>query len=140
MHQENVFRLDLPADLKYLNVLDALVSAVLSRADNLPDSEATTYNAQLAIHEISTNIVEHAYSGIEGGRIEVTLTLFENPFRLIVDLKDTGRPFDPATVEEPDLEQGQVRGYGLFITRNLMQEVTYHREMNSNFWQLVMET
>lgn len=138
MEQPDVIRLNLPASYKYLNVVGASVAAMLSRLEQLPDPEINTHKAELAVHEICTNIVEHAYSGCEDGRIEITLTVYQQPARLIVDLKDSGTPFEPTTVPEPDLERGQIRGYGLFLARKLMDEVTYYQDRNHNYWQLVI--
>ena len=138
MGQPDVVRLDLPASYKYLNVIGASVAAMLSRLEHLPDPEITTHKAELAIHEICTNIVEHAYAGREDGRIEITLTIFQHPARLVVDLKDSGTSFEPTTVPEPDLERGQIRGYGLFLARKLMDEVTYYQDTDHNYWQLVI--
>ncbi len=138
MSQPDIIQLDLPASHKYLNVLGACITAVLARVEGLPNSEATAYNIQLAVHEICTNIVEHAYKG-RVGRIGVTLTVWQSPRRVSVELVDTGEAFEPANVAEPDLNHGQVRGYGLFLTRKLMDEVTYQRGIEANRWQLVKD-
>jgi serine/threonine-protein kinase RsbW len=54
-----------------------------------------------------------------------------------VELRDTGEAFDPADAAEPDLDGVQIHGYGLFLARSLMDEVSYRREQDSNLWQLV---
>lgn len=140
MPQGDLIRIDLPASHKYLNVLGAAIMATLNRVEAMPEPEITAYNVQLAVLEICANIVDHAYGGSEAGRIEVALTISYQPFRLTVDLCDRGCPFDATKVGQPDLENGQVRGYGLFLTEALMDEVTYRRGVeNDNQWQLVMK-
>ena len=138
MGQPDVIRLDLPATYKYLNIIGASVKAILARLENLAEPDAVSHRAELAIHEICTNIVEHAYEGQEDGRIEITLSIFRQPAHLTVDLKDDGCPFEPANVAEPDLEHGQVRGYGLFLVDKLVNEVSYHRDNQQNYWHLVI--
>ena len=140
MPQTDLIRFDLPATHKYLNVLGTAIVAMLNKVEAMPEPEITAYNVQLAVHEICTNIVDHAYNDCETGRIEVALAVSYQPFGLTVDLRDTGRPFDAAKVAAPDLKRGQVRGYGLFLTKTLMDEVTYRRGIeNDNQWQLVMK-
>ena len=128
--------LDLPASLKYLNVVGACITEMLTRAEYLSEPDVTAYNLQLAVHEICTNLANHAYAGIQGGRIRLTLCLCTNPHRFTADLFDTGAAFDPSTVPAPDPEAGQVSGYGLFLARELMDEVRYERRTTGNFWHL----
>ena len=52
-------------------------------------------------------------------------------------VSDTGRQFDRDGVAEPDLDNGQVRGYGLFLIEQLMSEVIYSPVPNGNQWRLI---
>ncbi len=130
-------RLDLPADNKYLNVVGACLEAFIERIDHLEDAHSTAYNIQLAVNEIFANIVVHAYEGMVGQRIGMTIRLIPGPRRLLVELADTGNPFDPSLVPEPNLEDVQIHGYGLFLARNLMDDVSYTRHPDGNTWQLI---
>lgn len=136
MSEDDVIRLDLPATHKYLNVLGAGVTEMLARVEGLDDSAMVAYNVQLAIHEICVNIVNHAYDGTGHGRIGITLGWEPEARRLTVDLDDTGRSFDIATVPDPDLEQVQVHGYGLFLVREFMDTVEYRAGPGGNRWHL----
>ncbi|MGB0386349.1 MAG: ATP-binding protein [Ardenticatenaceae bacterium] len=127
MKPADVIQLDLPATYKYLNVLDTFTT-VLEGAEGLQDPTAMAYNVQLAVHEICTNIVGHAYSDDSLGRIKITLILSQDPRALTIDLHDTGRAVDLREIAEPDLVNAQVRGYGLFLVRQLMDEVSYHSQ------------
>ena len=132
-----VIRLDLPATHKHLNILGACISELLVRVENVAEREAITYNLQLAAHEACANIIDHAYVGDLERRILVTLTLFECPRRLIIELHDTGYSFDPAAIPEPNLDEAHDHGYGLFLMRSLMDEVTYASQPEGNHWALV---
>ena len=132
-----VIRLDLPAEHKHLNVIGACLNAILERVDQISDKEMLAYNLELSLHETCTNIVEHAYSEQEG-RIRVAMSVINSPQRqLIVDLHDTGASFDLSDAKDPNLEGAQVHGYGLFLMRQLLDEVVYRSSEASNHWRLV---
>lgn len=134
---QNAVQLDIPASLKYLHVLGACLASTIACAQNIIDPEIVTYNAQLALHEVCANIMLHAYAhNPEGGRIQALFVLNPLSNNLIIELLDSGQPFDEESVKEPNLEQGQVHGYGLFLARHLMDSVKYQRQLDQNFWCL----
>ena len=132
-----VIRLDLPASHKHLNILGACISELLVRVEHVDDREAIIYSMQLAAHEACANIIDHAYAGDSGRRILITLTLAGCPRRLIIELHDTGFSFDLAAVPEPNLDEAHDHGYGLFLMRSLMDEMTYTSRPEGNHWALV---
>jgi serine/threonine-protein kinase RsbW len=136
LHDDDL-RLDLPASNKYLSVLGANLDAFIERIEGVAEPRVAAYNIQLAVNEICANIIAHAYRGAPGGRVVVTARLLAHPRRLLVELADTGAPFDPSQVAEPDLEGVQIHGYGLFLTRSLMDDVAYERRPEGNLWRLI---
>jgi serine/threonine-protein kinase RsbW len=134
-----IVRLDLPASHKYLNILGACIAELLVRVDGIEEREVLTYNIQLAAHEACANIVDHAYAGELERRIEIILTLAGPPRQLIIDLHDTGSAFDLSSVPTPDLDQAHDHGYGLFLIRSLMDEVTYTPRSGGNHWCMVKQ-
>ncbi|GAC1360273.1 MAG: ATP-binding protein [Herpetosiphon sp.] len=137
MNETDVVRLDLPASLKYLNILGACVEAFLTRVESVAEFTVVCYNVTLAVHETCTNIINHAYEPGQAGRIGITLQLMEGPRRIVVEVRDTGRSFNLDAVPEPDLDEIQVHGYGLFLIQALMDRVTYEPGANQNRWELV---
>lgn len=133
----DAFRLDLPAANKYLNVLGACLDAFIERIEGVAEPRVTAYNVQLAVNEIFANIVTHAYDDAPDGRVDIVAMLASDPRRLLIDISDTGIGFDPATVAEPDLEDVQIHGYGLFLARSLMDDVAYTRRPDGNNWRLI---
>lgn len=136
-HLAEIIRLDLPATAKYLTILSACIAEMLARVDNLPERDTITYNIQLAAHEACANIVDHAYAGALDKRILINLTLKQHPMSFVIDLYDSGQPFDLETTPTPNLDQPQVHGYGLFIIRSLMDEMVYRPQPGNNHWSLV---
>jgi serine/threonine-protein kinase RsbW len=131
----NVVQLKIPASYQYLNLIGVCVAAMLEKVDNLTNKETLAYNIELAVHEICTNIVEHAYAGL-GGTIALQLQIAENPQRFIIDITDSGQSFEIADVAKPTLEEPQIRGYGLFLVHELMNEVIYKPDTARNQWHL----
>lgn len=87
-----------------------------------------TYKVETAVDEACSNIIEHAYGGENIGVI-VCSCIIETDC-LIIELKDTGKPFNPAAVPQPDtsapLDERQGNGLGLFFMRQMMDEVQFH--------------
>lgn len=137
LQHSEIIRLDLPARYAYLHILSDCIAEMLSQVEDINDRDLLTYNIQLAAHEACTNIVNHAYGGDCEGRITIVLALMPRPPRLVIELRDTGKPFDIGSVPEPNLEEAQVHGYGLFLIRNLMDSVTYTPRSGDNYWCLV---
>ncbi len=134
---DETLRLELPATLKYLNVVGACVAEMLAQVEDVADMATLSYTVQLGIHEICTNIVQHAYTQQqEHKRIAVTMEMRAQPRCLCVTLWDNGKHFEQSEVQEPLLDEGQVHGYGLFLVRNVMDEVTYSRQPEGNCWRL----
>lgn len=89
--------------------------------------ERAVYAVQTAVDEACSNIIEHAYGGEGRGPIECTCRIDDDG--LTVTLRDYGRPFDPTGVPRPDihasLEDRQEGGLGLYMMRQLMDEVRF---------------
>lgn len=130
-------RLDLPARHSYLHLLSDCVVDMLRLVEGVSDFETLCYNIQLAAHEVCTNIIHHAYGNSEQGRIEIVLQLeFAETPTFTIDLHDSGRPFDPDSYSDPNLDEVRVHGYGLFLIRHLMDTVTYTPAAGHNHWCL----
>ena len=114
-------------DAKY-DVLDEIREFVAEIARQVNFSEKEIYSIQLAADEASTNIIEHAYAGIPDGKIEVEC--FVDKGVLTIVLHDHGKPFNPASVPEPNLKanlsERKIGGLGMYLMRKLMDEVTYN--------------
>jgi serine/threonine-protein kinase RsbW len=136
IRKNGYFRLDIPAVVNSLPVVSNIFSAILEQVTGIPERETTTYNVLLSVHEICSNIIEHAYEN-KGGRIEIDIQMDEQSGVLTVDLFDEGQSFNLADVSQPDLDSAPVRGYGLFLVHELMDEVSYSPVDEKNHWRLV---
>jgi anti-sigma regulatory factor (Ser/Thr protein kinase) len=94
---------------------------------------------RLIAEEGLANIVRHAYEPEEEGEIEVLLALSETEVRL--ELRDSGRPFNPLEHPEPDLEapieERPLGGLGVHLIRSLTDAQTYTRHGQVNVLVLI---
>lgn len=129
-------QLDLPADLARIREIGAQIETLIDEVEGVLEREVTSYNVQLAAQEICVNIVEHAYEGVQNGRIQATLRLDRARRQLQIELSDTGQPFDWSKAEEPNLDEAHDHGYGMFLARALLDELSYEHEGGTNRWLL----
>ncbi|NWG34183.1 MAG: ATP-binding protein [Chloroflexi bacterium] len=97
-------------------------------------TEREIYNIQLASDEAASNIIEHAYEGVNDGVLEISCGVKNGVITIV--LVDHGQSFDPAEVPVPDLKadlaERKIGGLGIFLMRKLMDEVHYRAEPKRN--------
>jgi PAS domain S-box-containing protein len=120
-----------------LDHLEAIVTRIVQAARVY--GEAYAGQIELATSEIVTNIISHAYRQ-RSGELRIRLTLEMD--RLRIDTYDDGDAFDINQVPEPDLDPDpdapQEGGFGLFLVRQVTDEVTYEPgTAEGNHWRIV---
>jgi serine/threonine-protein kinase RsbW len=107
--------------------LDEIREFVGEAARQVGFSDKEIYAIQLAADEASSNIIEHAYAGTTGGKLEIELSVSDKELK--ITMRDHGKPFDPSSVPEPnvkaDLSERKIGGLGMYLMRKLMDEVSY---------------
>ena len=83
----------------------------------------------LGPEEVVSNVILYAYPNKEEGK--VTIAAKGDVKSLVFTITDKGKEFDPTKVEEADItlsaEDRQIGGLGIYIVKNIMNEVTYQR-------------
>ena len=64
--------------------------------------EKDIYNVQLAVDEAASNVIEHAYSGIPDGQIEISITVTSEALTIV--MRDQGKRFNANEISDPDLD------------------------------------
>ena len=138
MEQADTIKLDLPASHRYLNVLGECINAMLERVEGIADLVTFSYAVQLAVHEACTNIIDHAYEGREGARIQAELRLLggKAPGQIVIEIRDTGTPFNPLTVPPPNLDEPHEHGYGMYLMHELMDEISFTTDSKGNICRM----
>jgi serine/threonine-protein kinase RsbW len=123
-----------PAKFEFLDEIRDLVAQV-AREGGFTEKEI--YSLQLAADEAASNIIEHAYEGVSNANLDITCDVSGDA--ITITMRDTGKPFDPSKVKQPnlkaDLSDRQIGGLGVYLMRKLMDEVRY--ESNSKTGNLL---
>lgn len=137
MSAKTSFAVVLPTDVGQLAVLETCIQDLLARAPAIEEAEIAQYNLLLAVHELCVNIIQHAYAG-ESGEFVVNFMLHDDPLRVEITSEDHGRTaFDFTEWSPPDLTDPPIHGLGIFLMRQLMDDVTYEHTDTASRWRLV---
>ncbi len=91
---------------------------------------------QVAVGELATNAIKHAYEGRAGHPIRISVASREDG--VVIHVEDFGKPFDPALYRQPNLNEVNEHGLGLYIAQRLADEFSFDlaRERGTR-WTLV---
>lgn len=99
----------------------------------------TQYEIDIAIDEIVSNVARYAYNG-EKGDITVQLEWKQSPLTIVITFVDDGIAYDPLRQKAPDItlsaQERSVGGLGIFMVKNMMDEVRYERREDQNILSL----
>ena len=135
MQHADTIHIELPAKCENLALIRSVLAAIMEKVSDVDDLADLVYNIQLAIHEICLNIIQHAY-GHENGAIQIDIELSRDMRSINVNIYDSGQPFDIYAIVDPNLDEPQAYGYGLFIAKQLMDTLEYHPSPCANHWRL----
>ena len=93
-------------------------------------------NLNLVMEEMVVNVISYAYP--EGKEADIELLAESDGKELTFVLSDRGKEFDPTMNETTDSDmdinpaERDLGGMGIFIVKNIMNEVTYQRLEGKN--------
>ncbi len=122
------------ADYKDIRLACERLKTLLTQAGALEENIGL---CELALQELLTNLVTHAYEGDPNGQI--TVRLAGNHEQVFIQTEDSGIPaqvnLDEVYMPDPgDLAEG---GYGLAIIHSVMDEIRYESLQGINIWKLM---
>jgi len=89
---------------------------------------------RLVVEELVVNAIRYGFEGAAAHSINVELKT--EPRRVIVNIDDDGRPFDPNHAPAPPLhEPWQTRptgGLGIYLVKNMSSDLNYTRDGERN--------
>lgn len=102
--------------------------------EELELSFAVINSIQLAIEEAVVNVINYAYP--KDKECEAYLDVSKKDNAVYFVLSDTGVPFDPTAKSDPDLtlsaDERPIGGLGIFLVKQIMNEVTYEYSDGKN--------
>lgn len=130
------FKLTVDSKLENLSVIGQFIEDTMRQCQI--DSAKDVHAFQLSVDEACTNVIEHAYAYNTQGQITVNCSLIGDKFT--VTIEDSGAPFDPTTMPDPNINQGlderRAGGLGIYFMKKLMDEVKYNRVDDKNLLTL----
>ncbi len=127
--------LKLPAKLENLKKMFDYIREAASRQGF---TEEQTNKIQLASEEALVNVINYAYTP-NTGDVEIQCDNKENSIEITI--MDEGIPFDPLSIPDPDIlvpiEERKVGGLGIFMIKEIMDDVKYKRVDDKNILTLI---
>lgn len=121
----------------------------LERVENAIDNMAKrrrwpdemVFKVKLVVEEMGLNIIDHGYGNDESKELEFRLTADDDS--VTMEFIDEAGPFDPLTeTPRPDtdagIEERDIGGLGVYLVREMVDEVRYAREGNRNRLTLII--
>jgi serine/threonine-protein kinase RsbW len=132
-----LLEMELPAKLDNLYEFMAAVTGCVREQGVNPDKIT---NVELALEEVLVNIFNYAYQ--DGPGNVGVVCFFDAKKRFIIRVDDRGVPFNPLSVDEPDLtadvSERKVGGLGIYFAKTLLEDVQYLRKDNKNILTLTV--
>jgi len=119
-------RLTLHNDIGEIDLLPPFIEGICEVAG--VDAE-TTMQLNLALEEAVSNVMLYAFPTGEVHIFELQCRVDKDC--LSFEIIDGGKPFDPTAHDDPDVtlsaEERSIGGLGIFMVRQIMDEVRYER-------------
>lgn len=122
-------------DISEISKLNGFVEEIGSELSLSPD---VIFNLNLVLEEAVVNVINYAYPKEEHEFIYLSARMHEGTIVLVVT--DTGKEFDPTLAPEVDItlsaDERPIGGLGIFLIRQIMNEVRYERIDGKNILTL----
>ena len=119
--------------------LQTVIDFVSSRLASVECPVKSKMQLDLAVEEIFINIANYAYAPGKG-QAKVRVKVSGEPVTVTITFIDRGVPYDPLKKEDPDvslsLEEREIGGLGIFMTKQIMDDVFYEYRNGQNILTL----
>ena len=121
-----------------LENLEPMLDFIEQGAQELKFDARELNRIRLASEEALVNVINYAYPD-KNGSVEIIYEIKDGK-KLILEIIDSGVPFNPLSMPEPDIkspmENRKIGGLGIFLVRSIMDELNYRREEGRNILTL----
>jgi serine/threonine-protein kinase RsbW len=129
---EETVEIHLPSMTKHLHAIRTLCATL---AESMGFARKESETTALAVEEALTNVIEHAYHGQEGKKMQVIFEMEGNKFTVrIIHAGDQIDSSEYFLVDDLDhfYKQKKRGGLGVLIMKRCMDEVTYKKGPEQN--------
>ena len=102
-------------------------------------SKRTLMQLDLIVEEIFVNVASYAYAP-NTGSVKILIEVKEEPLTVSLTFIDSGVPYNPLEKSDPDInlsaDDRQIGGLGIFLTKNLVDDISYQFVDGQNILQL----
>ena len=123
-------------DAKLENVSDA-IDFLSQEAEELPLSLRDKHHMEIAMDEIVSNVARYAYKDKSG---KASVRIDTDSKGITITVTDSGVPYNPLETPDPDItlsaDERGIGGYGIYIVKKVMDEVTYEYKDNKNVFTM----
>ncbi|WP_461833425.1 ATP-binding protein [Desulfothermus sp.] len=129
--------LEVPAQVYYLPAIGHFAKAIFTKHPYFEKcSEEVIYFLELIIYESAANVIKHAYPEGVVGKLKVKIWLDSK--KVILNVIDFGKGFDPHHLPEPDPTSPTEGGMGVFLIKKIAKKFSYFfsQEENGNILHL----
>lgn len=119
--------------------LDEVIRFINSELEAAGCDEINISKIDIVIDELFSNTVKYAYPS-KDGTLTVKIGFEENPFRAVIAFVDSGVPFNPLEVGNPDFsvppEKRKEGGLGICLVKKIMDNASYEYKDEMNILTL----
>ena len=118
-------KFELESDFSYMHDINNMTKWIFSNTDA---EEWVISDLMYSLNEMCTNAIEHGNKKDKNKNVYVECQVYKN--RISISIMDEGSCFDPdATIDFlEDADIYRLRGRGLIITKQMMDEVSYEED------------
>jgi anti-sigma regulatory factor (Ser/Thr protein kinase) len=129
--------LKIEAKVEKLNDVLAFVDAELESVDC---PMKVQMQLDVSVEELFVNIAHYAYTPDTGDAV-IGVEFLQDPLKVKIWFKDSGKPFDPTAKEDPDVtlsaQERKIGGLGIYMVKKAMDEMTYEYVDGQNILYIV---
>ena len=132
-YNDNVHTITIPADVDQIS---KGISPIMELLKGMEVDHKILYKIEVALEELLVNVASYAYPEDKKGNIDIEYEVVDDPKSIIISIIDEGKEFDPLKRNDPDItlsaEERDIGGLGIYLVKNIMDSIEYHRKDNKN--------
>ena len=123
-----------------VDALNDVLGFIESTLEELSCPMKTSMAIGVAIEEVFVNVAHYAYEDGEGD-VDFSIGFNEADNSILIRMEDSGVQFDPLAKPDPDItlsvEEREIGGLGIFITKKTMDSLSYSYENGKNILTMI---